>query len=135
MFPDGALYVDEFFDALRHSQGAQRCSDSRVYCGSWFKDKEHGLCSYRFSAVEGLEENCDRYEGLWKEGRMYGQGHCFFSTTGDVFEGDFEGNEMSGQRTHAIETLSCSQIFVRGMLLPLPLLMLRRQEGRQRCRE
>ena len=76
MLPDGALYAGEFFDGLRHGQGVQRWSDGHVYCGSWFKDKKHGMGSYRFSATtgEGLEDICDRYEGLWKEGRMHGWG-------------------------------------------------------------
>jgi hypothetical protein len=85
------------------------------------RDKKHGQGTYRFSAADGdrLAQICDWYEGQWKDGSMHGRGVCvptpkmytlsqcelnganrYHHESGDVYDGEFLDNEMSGSGTY-----------------------------------
>lgn len=95
------MYAGEFVNSVRHGAGAQRWLDGHVYCGEWRDDKKHGRGWYNFSALVGgvLEEKFDRYEGQWRDGCMHGHG-VYTHTSGDVYDGAFDNNEMEGRATY-----------------------------------
>ncbi|XP_066902422.1 radial spoke head 1 homolog [Halyomorpha halys] len=68
IYPDGTKYEGEWKDDDRHGYGIYYYANGDFYEGQWRKGIKEGLGCYFF------KETGAKYLGLWKDGKMSGQG-------------------------------------------------------------
>jgi restriction system protein len=88
--PNGATYVGEWKNGVRHGHGTSTRPDGQKYVGSWLADEVSG------NGVATWPDG-DKYEGEWLRGKFHGVGTYTFSSgkteQGKWREGTFEGGD------------------------------------------
>lgn len=108
---NGAVYIGEWKNNLRHGHGVMQYSSEEWYDGEWCEGFEHGIGRRRY-------ENGDIYIGEWKLGSCTGKGKYISSEytyegnflnflmhgygkkilpNGDVYEGEFVDDQACGK--------------------------------------
>uniref|UniRef100_H0X3E6 Alsin n=1 Tax=Otolemur garnettii TaxID=30611 RepID=H0X3E6_OTOGA len=90
-----ATYDGRWLSGKPHGRGVLKWPDGKMYSGMFRNGLEDGYGEYRIPNKAMNKE--DHYVGLWKEGKMCGQGvysHSYAS--GEVFEGCFQDNMRHG---------------------------------------
>ncbi len=88
---DGLKYVGEFYDGLRHGNGATTSPNGDKYIGEFSFGKRDGKGTWTFT-------NGDIYRGEFRDDKPHGIGIFTFSK-GGKYEGDFKDGKRSGKGT------------------------------------
>ncbi|XP_075036244.1 alsin [Mixophyes fleayi] len=88
-----ATYEGRWLTGKPHGRGVLSWPDGRMYSGEFRNGMEDGYGEY-IIPNKALKKN-DRYLGLWKDGKMCGQG-TFWYANGEVYEGCFQDNNRHG---------------------------------------
>lgn len=85
---EGARYVGEFRNGIRHGRGAFDSEDGSHYDGEWADDARHGRGVFISAAG-------DAYDGDFARDEMHGRGELRWAC-GDVYRGDFRRGRRDG---------------------------------------
>ena len=88
---DGAKYVGEFKDGLRHGKGTFIFPDGRKYVGEWKDNMLHGQGTFTYP-------DGGKYVGEFKDDMFHGQG-TFTYSNGEKYVGEFKNHMHHGQGT------------------------------------
>jgi hypothetical protein len=87
----GNKFIGHFKGGVFHGKGHYTWKDGVTFDGHWSENKYHGFGALRFN-----DESDERYEGMWKDDAMHGQGTYHYSNS-DSYEGEWENDQMNGQ--------------------------------------
>ncbi|XP_053453496.1 alsin isoform X2 [Nycticebus coucang] len=88
-----ATYDGRWLSGKPHGRGVLKWPDGKMYSGMFRNGLEDGYGEYKIPNKATNKE--DHYVGLWKEGKMCGQG-VYSYASGEVFEGCFQDNMRHG---------------------------------------
>ena len=89
LYLNGATYIGQYKNSLRHGEGRQVGKDGSIYEGQWLCDKRNGKGRTIYS-------DGDCYEGDWTNDRTEGVGKYLYMN-GAYYEGEWVNNEQHGQ--------------------------------------
>ncbi len=85
---DGAKYVGEFKNNMKHGQGTLTNAKGDKYVGEYKDDMNHGQGTYTFA-------NGGKYVGEFKDGKINGQG-TYTWAEGTKYVGEYENEREAG---------------------------------------
>ncbi|XP_023131962.1 radial spoke head 1 homolog isoform X3 [Amphiprion ocellaris] len=94
-FKNGARYVGDYRQNMKHGQGTFYYPDGSIYEGSWVEDLREGHGVYTYS-------NRDTYDGEWLHHLRHGQGVYCYHATGSKYKGTWINGKMeaAGEYIH-----------------------------------
>lgn len=111
LYINGATYIGQYKNSLRHGEGRQIGKDGSIYEGQWKNDKRNGKGRIIYSdgdcyegdwvddKTEGygkyLYKDGAYYEGKWLNNNQHGQGKEYFSD-GSFYEGNYNEGAKGG---------------------------------------
>ena len=101
IYPSGNTYSGEWKHDEHHGEGVFKYIDGSSYSGYWDHGKMHGVGT--FISATGKE----RYEGLFVQGKMEGQGTKYFSS-GSYYTGAFLTDKFEG---HGLMSFADGRIY------------------------
>ncbi|XP_029311772.1 radial spoke head 1 homolog isoform X2 [Cottoperca gobio] len=95
-FKNGARYVGDYYQNMKHGQGTFSYPDGSKYEGSWVEDLRQGHGFYTYP-------NGDTYDGEWLHHMRHGQGIYHYHKTGSKYKGSWVNGKMesAGEYIHS----------------------------------